>query len=476
MMDSDTLWNMPTNGSSVNRRQLLKSTGVAGVAGLTGLAGCSGGDGGDGGGDGGDGGGDGGDGGGDGGDDYPALGNFPVEGDTVTFGFNVPQSGPYSSEGQDELRAYELAQKHLNNGGGWVDSFEDLSGDGVLGYTVDSVNGDTATDADTARQSASRMINRDDVVMISGGSSSAVAIAVQGLCQTERVMFMACLTHSNDTTGKDCARYGFREMFNAYMTGQALAPVLESEYGSDNSFYQLYADYSWGQTQQDSMNQFLSEIGWEEVDSVATPLGTSDFSSYLSEAANSGADVLVLNHYGLDGANSVSQAVDAGIDEDMEIVVPLYNRPMAQAAGGSIEGIYGTIAWDSQIDNEPSNAFTEAFQNEYDRVPSGPAQLAYAQTLQYAAAAERAGTFYPPEIIRELEDYEYSNIGMGEETMRACDHQAQRAIPVAQGLPESEQSDGNFIDIVEITSRDDVGYGCDSGPAAECELGEYGDE
>ncbi|RDZ32017.1 branched-chain amino acid ABC transporter substrate-binding protein, partial [Haloferax sp. Atlit-47N] len=145
------------------------------------------------------------------------------------------------------------------------------------------------------------------------------------------------------------------------------------------------------------------------------------------------------DHYGLDGANSVSQAVDAGIDEDMEIVVPLYNRPMAQAAGGAIEGVFGTIAWDSQIDNEPSNAFTEVFQNEYDRVPSGPAQLAYAQTLQYAAAAERAGTFYPPEVIRELEDYNYNNIGMGEETMRACDHQAQRAIPVARGLPESEQ-------------------------------------
>ena len=399
-----------------------------------------------------------------------------MEGDTVTFGFNVPQSGPYSSEGQDELRAYQLAKKHLNNGGGWVESFSDLSGDGVLGKTVESVNGDTATDADTARQSAERMINRDDAVMISGGSSSAVAIAVQGLCQQEKVMFMCCLTHSNDTTGKDCVRYSFREMFNAYMTGQALAPVLESEYGSDNSFYQLYADYSWGQTQQESMNQFLTDIGWSQVESVPTPLGTSDFSSYLSEAANSGADVLILNHYGLDGANSVSQAVDAGMDEDMEIVVPLYNRPMAQAAGGAIEGIFGTIAWDSQIDNEPSNTFTQAFQDEYDRTPSGPAQLAYAQTLQYAAAVERAETFYPPEVIRQLEDYEYSNIGMGEETMRACDHQAQRAIPVARGLPESEQSEGNFIEIVELTARGDVGYGCDSGPAAECELGEYGDE
>nr|WP_299331970.1 substrate-binding protein [Haloplanus sp.] len=443
---------------------------------MAGLAGCSGGGGG-GDGDGGGGGGDGDGGGGDGGSDFPELGNYPIEGDTAVFGFNVPQSGPYASEGEDELRAYELAVDHLNNGGGWVDSqFDDLSGDGVLDYQIDSVSGDTATDADAARQSASRMIQRDEVIMVTGGSSSAVAIAVQELCQRERTMFMACLTHSNDTTGENCVRYGFREVFNAYMTGQALAPVLRDEYGEDLQFYQLYADYSWGQTVEESMNQFLTEAGWEQIDSVATPLGTSDYSSYLSEASNSGADVLLLDHYGLDGATSVSQAVDAGLDEDMELVVPLYNRPMAEAAGAAIDGVFGTVAWDSQIDNTPSQEFLQAFQDEYDRIPSGPAQLAYAQTLQYAAAVERAGTFYPPEVIRELEGYEYDNIGMGAETMRACDHQAQRDVPVVRGLPESEQQTGQYYELVNLTGRDDLGYGCDAGPAAACSLGEYGDE
>ncbi|WP_154326041.1 MULTISPECIES: substrate-binding protein [Haloferax] len=431
---------------------------------MAGLAGCTGGGGGDGDGNGG----------GDG-EDYPSLGNYPIEGDTATFGFNVPQSGPYASEGEDELRAYQLAVKHLNEGGGWVDSqFDDLSGDGVVGYTIDYVDGDTATDADQARQSASGMIQRDNAIMISGGSSSAVAIAVQGLCQNEKVMFMACLTHSNDTTGKDCVRYSFREMFNAYMTGQALAPVVKEAYGEGLKFYQLYADYSWGQTQQASMNQFMTDVaGWEQVESVATPLGTTDYSTYLSEAQSSGADVLILNHYGLDGANSIQQAVDAGINEDMEIIVPLYNRPMAEAAGGAIENVYGTLAWDSQIDNAPSKEFTEAFQSEYDRVPSGPAQVAYAQTLQYAAAVERAGTFYPPEVIKQLEDYEYDNIGMGSEVMRGCDHQAQRDVPVVKGLPGSEQESGKYYEIVNITSRDDLGYACDAGPAAECELGSY---
>jgi len=50
-------------------------------------------------------------------DGHAGFLNAP-QGDTVTLGFNVPQSGPYADEGADELRAYELAVEHLNGGGG----------------------------------------------------------------------------------------------------------------------------------------------------------------------------------------------------------------------------------------------------------------------------------------------------------------------------------------------------------------------
>ncbi|NEU56661.1 substrate-binding protein [Halorussus sp. MSC15.2] len=432
----------------VSRRDVVKMAGASGLAGIAGVAGSAS------------------------AQEYPPIGNFPVQGQP-TFGFTVPQSGPYSSEGQDELRAYKLAVEHLNNGGGWVDNWSDLSGDGVLGDQVEFVTGDTATDADTARQTARRMIQRDQAIMLSGGSSSAVAIAIQELAQREKVQYMCCLTHSNDTTGKSCVRYSFREMFNAYMTAQALVPPVTQEYGQNNNFYQLYADYTWGQTVQSSMSKFFGEAGWTELNSVATPLGTKDFSSYLSQVPREKTDVLFLDHYGLDGSNSLTQAKEMGLDQDMEIIVPLYNRPMAQAAGGAIEGVYGTVAWDSQIDNPPSNQFSQAFQQKYNRVPSGVAQLAYAQTLQYAAAVERAGTFYPPEVIKQLEGYQYSNIGMGEETMRKCDHQAQRAVPVVKGLSADEQQQGQFYEIVNLTPKGQLGYACDQGPAAECDLGPY---
>jgi ABC-type branched-subunit amino acid transport system substrate-binding protein len=452
----------------LTRRDVVKGSAAAGTVGLAGLAGCTGDTGnGDGDGDGDSNG---------GGNDFPALGNYPIDGDTVTFGFNVPQSGSYSQEGQDELNGYNLAMDHLNNGGGWVSQWDDLSGDGVLGKTVESVEGDTATDPDTARQSASRMISRDNAMMVTGGSSSSVAIAVQELCQEEKVQFMACLTHSNDTTGSACVRYSFRELFNAYNTGAALAPVLTEEYDPDGeglNFFILYADYTWGQTVQDSMTQFLEEAGHTLVDSVPTPLGTSDYSSFLSDVP-SDVDMLILTHYGLDAANSLPQARDAGLDERMELVVPLYNRLMAEAAQDSIQGVYGTADWNWQLEDDVSSTFTESFREEYDKVPSYAARLGYTQALQYAAAVERAGTFYPPEVIRELEDYSYDNAGLGEETLRECDHQAVRDVLVVQGA--EDQTEGRLLSITSRTPADQVAYACDEGPAAECELGDYGDE
>ncbi len=38
---------------------------------------------------------------------------------------------------------------------------------------------------------------------------------------------------------------------------------------------------------------------------------------------------------------------------------------------------------------------------------------------------------------------------MDQETMRKCDHQAQRAVPVVKGLPKSEQKSGKYFEIVQ---------------------------
>jgi ABC-type branched-subunit amino acid transport system substrate-binding protein len=317
--------------------------------------------------------------------------NNPGSAKTVTLGFNVPQSGPYADEGADELKAFKLAAKHLNGqgDGGMMKTFKPsaLKGNGILGKKVEYVTGDTQTKADAARASAKRMIERDGVIMFSGGSSSAVAVATQSLAQEMGVVFMVGLSHSNDTTMKDRRRYGFRHFFNAYMSGQALAPILAQEMGKDRRAYHLTADYTWGWTQEESLKNATEALGWKTTKAVRTPLGAGDFSQYITPVLNSGADVLILNHYGKDMVNSLRQAVQFGLRDKVvngkqfEIVVPLYSRLMAQGAGNAVKGILGTANWHWTLQDEATKVFTKSFGQEYGEPPSQAAHACYVQTL-----------------------------------------------------------------------------------------------
>ena len=388
-------------------------------------------------------------------------------GDTVTLGFNVPQTGPYADEGADELRAYQLAVKHLNGegDGGMLQTFSSkaLEGKGINGKKVAFVTGDTQTKSDAARASAKRMIENDGAIMITGGSSSGVAVAVQALCQDTGIIFMAGLTHSKDTTGKDKRANGFRHFFNSEMTGAALAPVLANNYGTDRKAYHLTADYNWGYTTEGAIKKYTEEKGWETVNAVRTPLGAGDFSQYITPVLNSGADVLVLNHYGKDMVNSLTQAVQFGLRDkqvngkDFQIVVPLFSRLMAQGAGDAIKGIFGSTNWNWSLDDDGSKAFVKSFGEEYGFPPSQAAHTCYAQALLYADAAQKAGTFRPSEVGKQLEDFEFDGLGNGKTLYRAADHQCFKDVLVVKGK-ENPSTKFDVLEVVEVTPRAQVEY------------------
>jgi len=395
--------------------------------------------------------------------------NAPTGG-KVVLGFNVPQTGPYADEGGDELRAYQLAVSHLNGegDGGMMGTFSSnaLQGNGILGNKVTFVTGDTQTKSDAARASAKSMIEKDGAIMITGGSSSGVAIAVQGLCQEAGVIFMAGLTHSNDTTGKDKKANGFRHFFNGFMSGAALAPVLQKAYGSDRKAYHLTADYTWGWTQQESIQQATEGKGWETVNNVLTPLATTDFSSYVAPVLNSGADILVLNHYGGNMINSLTAAVQFGLRDkqvngkNFEIVVPLYSRLMAKGAGENVKGIYGSTNWHWSLPDAGSQAFVKSFGTEYGFPPSQAAHTVYCQTLLYADAVERAGTHNPCGVAEALEGFDFDGLGNGPTHYRAGDHQCFKDVLVVKGK-ENPTSEFDVLEVVEVTPRAQVEYPVD---------------
>ncbi len=293
---------------------------------------------------------------------------------------------------------------------------------------------------------------------------------------------MAGLTHSNDTTGKDRKANGFRHFFNAYMSAAALAPVLEKLYGNDRRAYHLTADYTWGWTQQESIAAATEALGWETVNNVLTPLAATDFSSYIAPVLNSGADVLVLNHYGGNMVNSLTNAVQFGLREkqvngkNFEIVVPLYSELMAKGAGANIKGIVGSQNWDWKLENEKgdlyfgTNAFVKSFGTKYGFPPSQAAQTCYAQTLLYADAVQRAGTFNPCGVVEALQGFEFDGLGNGQTLYRAEDHQCFKDVLVVRGS-ENPSDEFDLVEIVEVTPVEQVTYPPDHPMFAGGDLG-----
>jgi branched-chain amino acid transport system substrate-binding protein len=87
---------------------------------------------------------------------------------------------------------------------------------------------------------------------------------------------------------------------------------------------------------------------------------------------------------------------------------------------------------------------------------------------------ERAGTFYPPEVIKALEGHEFDGMGNGRTLYRAEDHQCMKSILVVRGNenPTSEYDVLNVVQEVdrEATTYDASIFGGELGPAEPAPL------
>ncbi len=389
--------------------------------------------------------------------DKPALGTYPagVHGSSVFVGGAMPLTGPYSSSGKDMKAGFELAVKHLNEGSPLTEAIPSLKGKkGVLGKKIETGVADSQTKPNPAIQAATRFIRNNKAIMLTGAVSSAVAIALEKLAQREHVIFMVGNSGSNDTTGKDCQRYGFRAQPSAYMACKALAPVLAKAIGKNKKVGYLTPDYTYGHSVYNSMKEFTSQEGWKEATNQLAPLGTTDFSSYLLNIANSGADVFVNIAFGADAVASTKQAEQFNILQKMKYVVPNISQFQAKELGAKIMGgTYGTQAWWwTEEDHFPlAKTFVQDFEKAYGYKPRWGASEAYVQMMVWADAVSRAGDFYPVDVIKKLEDGTKVDTIYGKVYYRAGDHQMVRPVPVVVGKkPDEMKSKEDYYKIVEI--------------------------
>ncbi len=408
---------------------------------------------------------------------HSPVGTWPagVSGRTVYIGAAVPRTGTYAVQGEDELKGMQLAVEHINEGHELARKIAPKLKKGVLGKKVELVVADSGAKPNDAVQAQQRFINENKIIAMTGSTSSAVAVALNKFAQREHVLYLVAISGSNDTTGKDCARYSFRQCFYGETAANAIGPVLVKAYGKNKKAAFMTPDYTYGHTVTKSVNDYLSShAGWQMVTNQISPLGTQDFSSYLTNIANSGAEVIVNVNWGRDAVLSIQQAKQFGLTPKMKMVIPYQIPFLAKETGPELtEDVYAaTDFWWTLEDKYPlAKMFVQAFEKKYGYKPEWGANNAYMQFTIWARMVSEAGSFYPPDVIKAYEKGEEFDSTVGKVHFRKEDHQLVRPVIIVRGKkPSAMRNKEDYWEVLEVLPGAPLMQKPD---AFGCKLGDY---
>ena len=230
-----------------------------------------------------------------------ALGEEPIK-----MGLDDPFTGTYAQFGKNEQIGCQLAIDQINAKGG------------ILGRQVELLAEDsTSTDTGTAVQKAHKLIDRDKVNFLLGNVNSAMALAIGEVSNQAGILHIVTGGHTDAVTGTDCHWNVFRVCNTTRMETDSVAKTLFTKYGK--KWYFITPDYAFGHTLQQGFEVALKQYGGTEVGASLTPLGTTDFSSYLIKAQAADPEVILFLVAGQDAVNALKQAVQFGLEKKYHI-------------------------------------------------------------------------------------------------------------------------------------------------------------
>jgi branched-chain amino acid transport system substrate-binding protein len=226
--------------------------------------------------------------------------------DEIKFGLDDPLTGTYAELGKNEEIGSRLAIDQINAKGG------------VLGRKASLlVEDSTSADTGIAVQKARKLIERDKVDFLLGNVNSAMALAIGEVANQLKKLCVITGGHTDPVTGTDCHWNVFRVCNTTRMETNAVSQTLFKKYGK--RWYFLTPDYAFGHTLQQGFEASLKKYGGTEVGASLTPLGTTDYSSYLIKAQAANPDVIIFLQAGNDAVNALKQAVEFGLNKRFHI-------------------------------------------------------------------------------------------------------------------------------------------------------------
>ncbi|MBN1935326.1 MAG: substrate-binding domain-containing protein [Anaerolineae bacterium] len=369
-------------------------------------------------------------------------------------------SGVMALYGSQQTRGFELGLEYMAKGqkddqGRWI----------IAGRPVEVLARDDEGNAEKGVALARELIEKEGVEILQGPVSSAVAAALTTVALENKIILMVDPAASAFTTGQYFNPYVFRTSRTNYDDVLVIAKYLVENVGK--KFAHIGIDNAFGQGSGIALAYAVNQYGGEVIADIYAPFDTTDFTPYVQQAMDSGADCLFLTWAGTGYVTLFQQLSDLGALEDMTVATGYGdNASFAAVYGSALDQIGLNVYHYTVPDNEVNDWLVKRHIEDFKEPPDLFTAGGMASAIALSTALEKTGGDTDGDkMIAALEGLKFEG-PKGTYYLRPEDHVCEQPMNILKLVNLNPDLDGNgvseykFFETVYVSAYDELGVPC----------------
>jgi branched-chain amino acid transport system substrate-binding protein len=219
--------------------------------------------------------------------------------------------------------------------------------------TVEVLVRDDKSTPDTTAAVARELIDVDQVDVIVGTVSSGATATLQGIAAESQIPLIVAPAAANDITGANFNEYTFRTSRSNYQDAMNLCEYLPTQY---TTLVQIAPDYNFGWGSAAAFRDSCTLNGGEFVaDDILAPADTTDFTPYMEQVLDSGAEAYIVTWAGGGFIPMMQAATDTGVTEEMALGATFVDNVALPAFFANAIGTTSGILYNWALPANPIN-------------------------------------------------------------------------------------------------------------------------
>ncbi len=372
------------------------------------------------------------------------AGEQPFAGEEVVIGLMADKSGALAIYGPSQTQGFYLGLEYATEG-----TME------VAGRPIVVVEKDNGSDPDTGVQQARELIEAEGADILVGNVSSSVALATIPVAEENDVIYIAEPAAAPAITAENFSPNTFRtsrtSVQDALVMGSGLLGMGETfvQIAPDNAFgigsaCAFYAIVTAGG------GQFTTNDTAEGCGTIYAPIETTDFTSYINQILDSGAEVLIVSWAGAGFAPMFQQMSQLGVFDEMTVGTGVGDNQTLAAGYADAVGVVGIQVYHYTLpDNEINDWLVERHMEEYGTPPDLWAAGGMMAAIMAVEGLEATNGDASADALRAVYEDEFSFEGpKGTTTIRPADHVALQTLYFVRVVNVND-SEFKFVELVE---------------------------